>query len=73
MVLSHAWKAHWLGTRPSPALFTDPESMSGHLLSGRLGSPDFTPQSHQDLGSDSPRGALSRLWLGRKGQGADGS
>lgn len=32
VVLSHAWKAHWLGTRPGPALFTDPESTSGHLL-----------------------------------------
>ena len=32
VVLSHAWKAHWLGTWPGPALFTDPESTSGHLL-----------------------------------------
>lgn len=73
VVLSHAWKAHWLGTRPGPALFTDPESTSGHLLSGRRGSPDFTLQSHQGLGSDGSRGALSRLQLGREGRGADGS
>lgn len=73
MVLSHVWKAHRLGTQPSPALFTDPESPAGHLLSGSRRSPDLTLQSYQDLGSDGPRGALSRLQLGREGRGGDRS